>query len=132
MRAIIADTGPLYAAIDIDDQYHQRSKTQIQRINAENLTILVPFPVYLETYNLLLYRLGTEQAIKFARDCIESVYFINPSQEQYIAAAEKTAFFPDQKITLCDAITAILSEEMKLQIWTYDYHFDVMKVQVWR
>ncbi|MBE9238157.1 type II toxin-antitoxin system VapC family toxin [Anabaena aphanizomenioides LEGE 00250] len=132
MRAIIADTGPLYAAIDIDDQYHQRSKTQIQRINAENLTILVPFPVYLETYNLLLYRLGTEQAIKFARDCIESVYFINPSQEQYIAAAEKAAFFPDQKITLCDAITAILSEEMKLQIWTYDYHFDVMKVQVWR
>jgi predicted nucleic acid-binding protein len=132
LRAIIADTGPLYAAIDIDDQYHQRSKTQIQRINAENLTILVPFPVYLETYNLLLYRLGTEQAIKFARDCIESVYFINPSQEQYIAAAEKAAFFPDQKITLCDAITAILSEEMKLQIWTYDYHFDVMKVQVWR
>ena len=132
MRAIIADTVPLYAAIDIDDQYHQRSKTQIQRINAENLTILVPFPVYLETYNLLLYRLGTEQAIKFARDCIESVYFINPSQEQYIAAAEKAAFFPDQKITLCDAITAILSEEMKLQIWTYDYHFDVMKVQVWR
>ena len=51
MRAIIADTGPLYAAIDIDDQYHQRSKTQIQRINAENLTILVPFPVYLETYS---------------------------------------------------------------------------------
>ena len=132
MRAIIADTGPLYAAIDIDDQYHQRSKTQIQRINAENLTILVPFPVYLETYNLLLYRLGTEQAIKFARDCIESVYFLNPSQEQYIAAAEKAACFADQKITLCDAITAILSEEMKLQIWTYDYHFDVMKVQVWR
>ncbi|GCL39161.1 hypothetical protein Th970_04442 [Sphaerospermopsis reniformis] len=103
MRAIIADTGPLYAAIDIDDQYHQRSKTQIQRINAENLTILVPFPVYLETYYLLLYRLGTEQAIKFARDCIESVYFINPSQEQYIAAAEKAAFFPDQKITLLSA-----------------------------
>ncbi|MEA5619334.1 PIN domain-containing protein [Cronbergia sp. UHCC 0137] len=132
MRAIIADTGPLYAAIDVDDQYHQRSQIQIQRINAENLTILVPFPVYLETYNLLLYRLGTEQAIKFARDCIESVYFINPSQEQYIAAAEKAARFPDQKITLCDAVTAILSEDMKLQVWTYDYHFDIMKVQVWR
>ena len=132
MRAIIADTGPLYAAIDVDDQYHQRSQIQIQRINAEKLTILVPFPVYLETYNLLLYRLGTEQAIKFARNCIESLYFLNPSQEQYITAAEKAACFPDQKITLCDAITAILSEEMKLQVWTYDYHFDVMKVQVWR
>jgi predicted nucleic acid-binding protein len=50
LRAIIADTGPLYAAIDVDDQYHQRSKIQIQRINTEKLTILVPFPVYLETY----------------------------------------------------------------------------------
>ncbi|BAZ87891.1 type II toxin-antitoxin system VapC family toxin [Dolichospermum compactum] len=132
MRAIIADTGPLYAAIDVDDQYHQRSKIQIQRINAENLTILLSFPVYLETYNLLLYRLGTEQAISFAKDCIGSVYFINPSQDQYIAATEKAAHFPDQKITLCDAVTAILSEEMKLPVWTYDYHFDVMQVQIWR
>ncbi len=40
---------------DVDDQYHQRSKIQIQRINAENLTILLSFAVYLETYNLLLY-----------------------------------------------------------------------------
>jgi len=132
LRAIIADTGPLYAAIDVDDQYHQHSQIQIQKITAENLTILVPFPVYLETYNLLLYRLGTQQAISFARDCQESVYFINPSQGQYIAAAEKAAQFLDQKITLCDAVTAILSREMKLSVWTYDYHFDVMKVQVWR
>jgi len=43
---IIADAGLLYAAVDVDDQYHQRSKTQIQRINGENLTILLSFPVY--------------------------------------------------------------------------------------
>jgi predicted nucleic acid-binding protein len=66
LRAVIADTGPLYAAVDIDDQYHERSQAELQRINTENLIILVPFPVYLETYNLLLYRLGTEQAISFA------------------------------------------------------------------
>ncbi|MBE9247629.1 hypothetical protein IQ226_00065 [Dolichospermum sp. LEGE 00240] len=46
MRAIIADAGLLYAAVDVDDQYHQRSKTQIQRINGENLRILISFPVY--------------------------------------------------------------------------------------
>ncbi|MBD2281092.1 MAG: hypothetical protein HEQ13_22725 [Dolichospermum sp. DEX189] len=43
---IIADAGLLYTAVDVDDQYHQRSKTQIQRINGENLTILLSFPVY--------------------------------------------------------------------------------------
>jgi hypothetical protein len=25
-----------------------------------------------------------------------------------------------------------LSEEMKLAVWTYDYHFDIMQIQVWR
>ncbi|MHC5831953.1 MAG: hypothetical protein ACYT04_92250, partial [Nostoc sp.] len=80
----------------------------------------------------MLYRLGTEQAISFARQCIPAVHLVNPSQEQYIAAVEKAARFPDQRITLCDAVTAILSEEMKLSVWTYDYHFDLMLVQVWR
>ncbi|WP_203219504.1 hypothetical protein [Nostoc edaphicum] len=41
MRAVIADTGPLYAAVDIDDQYHERSQAELQRINTENLIILV-------------------------------------------------------------------------------------------
>ncbi|MEH2291682.1 hypothetical protein [Nostoc sp.] len=58
----------------------------------------------------MLYRLGTEQAISFARQYIGAVDFVNPSQEQYIAAVEKAARFPDQRITLCDAVTAILSE----------------------
>jgi hypothetical protein len=39
---------PIYAAVDIDDQYHERSQAELQRINTENLIILVPFPVYLE------------------------------------------------------------------------------------
>ncbi|WP_373526143.1 type II toxin-antitoxin system VapC family toxin [Nostoc sp.] len=139
MRAVFADTGPLYAAVDVDDQYHERclrraslTQAELQRINTENLIILVPFPVYLETYNLLLYRLGTKQAISFARQCREAVHFVNPSEEQYTAAVEKAANFPDQRITLCDAVTAILSQEMKLPVWTYDYHFDLMLIQVWR
>jgi predicted nucleic acid-binding protein len=132
LRAVIADTGPLYAAVDVDDQYHERSQVELQRIDAENLTVVIPFPVYLETYNLLLYRLGTQQALDFARQCLEAVHFVNPSQEQYIAAVEKTARFPDQRITLCDAVTAILSDEMNLAVWTYDYHFDLMQVRVWR
>ena len=132
MRALIADTGPLYAAIDVDDQYHQRAQAELQLIEVENLIIVVPFPVYLETYNLLLYRLGTQQAISFAKQCIESVQFLNPSQQQYLAAQEKAARFPDQRITLCDAVTAILADDMNLPVWTYDYHFDLMQVQVWR
>ncbi|MEH2291681.1 hypothetical protein [Nostoc sp.] len=35
MRAVFADTGLLYAAVDVDDQYHQRSQAELQRINTE-------------------------------------------------------------------------------------------------
>lgn len=39
MRAIIADTGPLYAAIDSDDQYHQRARTDLNQIETDNLDL---------------------------------------------------------------------------------------------
>ncbi len=54
IRGIIADTGPLYAAIDIDDQYHQRSQQELKIINQQKLAILVPYPIYLETHKLIL------------------------------------------------------------------------------
>jgi hypothetical protein len=30
------------------------------------------------------------------------------------------------------ALTAVLSEELDLPVWTYDHHFDVMASYVWR
>lgn len=132
MRAIIADTGPLYAAIDLNDQYHTRAQTELKQIESENLTVCVPIPVYLETYTLLRYRLGFTAAINFARDCIGSVHFLNASEEICSKAIEKVAQFPDQRITLVDAVTAVFAEEMSLPVWSYDYHFDVMQISVWR
>lgn len=34
MRAVIADTGPMYAAVDVDDQYHERAQAELQLIEA--------------------------------------------------------------------------------------------------
>jgi predicted nucleic acid-binding protein len=127
LRAIIADTGPLYAAIDPDDQYHTRAQAELKQIESANLIICVPIPVYLEAYTLLRYRLGFTPAINFARDCIEAVHFLNFSQEDCRKAIEKAAQFPDQRITLVDAVTAVLAEEISSPVWTYDYHFDVRR-----
>jgi predicted nucleic acid-binding protein len=49
-----------------------------------------------------------------------------------LAAVKKVSRYPDQKITLVDAIVAVLSEKMNLPVWSYDYHFDVMGIPVWR
>ena len=132
MRAIIADTTPLYGAIDPSDQYHSRAQAELKRIAEENLTVIISFPVYVETYNLLLYRLDFEQATYFTQRCLQFNNLINPTEDQYFAAMEKVRQYPDQKITIVDGITAILSQELNLPVWSYDYHFEIMRVKIWR
>lgn len=132
MRGIIADTTPLFGAIDPSDQYHSKARFELKRIETENLSIFVPVPVYLETYSLLLHRLGFRTAFDFTQSCVDSVQILNPTEEQYLLAVKKVSHYPDQKITLVDAVTAILSEKMKLPVWTYDRHFDIMGTSVWR
>lgn len=132
MKAILADTTPLYRAIDTSDQFHARAQAEIQRIAKEKLIVVVSFPVYIETYSLLLYRLGFEQANRFSQNCLESANLLNPTEEQYLKAIKKVQQFPDQTITIVDALTAILADELNIPVWTYDYHFDVMKISVWR
>ena len=132
MKAILADTTPLYGAIDTSDQFHARAQAEIQRIAKEKLIVVVSFPVYIETYSLLLYRLGFEQANRFSQNCLESANLLNPTEEQYLKAIKKVQQFPDQTITIVDALTAILADELNIPVWTYDYHFNVMKISVWR
>lgn len=132
MRGLIADTTPLFRAIDPNDQYHSRAQLELERIEIEDLTVFIPFPVYVETYSLLLYRLGFSYAYSFTQSCIDSVHLINPTEEEYLAAVKKVSRYPDQKITLVDAIIAVLSEKMNLPVWSYDYHFDVMGIPIWR
>jgi predicted nucleic acid-binding protein len=33
---------------------------------------------------------------------------------------------------LFDATVAVLAQRTGSQVWTYDHHFDVMRVPVWR
>ena len=53
-------------------------------------------------------------------------------EDQYFAAIEKARQFPDQTITIVDALTAIISTQLNLPVWSYDYHFDIMGVKIWR
>jgi predicted nucleic acid-binding protein len=132
MRAIIADTGPLYAAVDTDDQYHQQSQQELIKINQQKLAIIVPYPIYLETHKLVLQWLGVATALKFSKEIKQKANLINPNPDDYEAATSLIYKFTDQKITLFDAVTVILANQMNLAVWTYDYHFDVMQAQVWR
>lgn len=132
IKAVIADTTPLYALVDSSDQYHLKARQELSQIQALNLKVMIPYPIVLETYTLVLYRLGIQRAIKFSEEIKESAELIHPLEEDYTLAWQKVQQYPDQKITLFDAVTASISQRLNTPLWTYDHHFDLMLIPVWR
>ena len=70
--------------------------------------------------------------MKYSQNCLESANLLNPTEKQYLEAIKKVQQFPDKTITIVDALTAILANELNIPVWTYDYHFDVMRISIWR
>ena len=130
-RAILADTGPLYAAVDPDDQYHARAQEQLHALADQGLSVALAYPILLETYTLIRYRLGAGSGAAWLEDVREGSAWVNPSPQDYREAIALVGRFPDQSITLFDATLAIVAARLNLPVWTYDHHFDTMGTDVW-
>ncbi|MGC2112356.1 MAG: PIN domain-containing protein [Candidatus Korobacteraceae bacterium] len=131
-RSVLADTGPLYAAVDPDDIHHRRAHDDLKRLAREKRAVIVPYPTLLEAHSLVMRRLGRATASVWLDEILKSSAPANPSAEDYSDGVMRLAALPDQAITLCDATLAALGARLKIEIWTYDHHFDVMRAKVWR
>ncbi len=132
MRAVLADSGPLYAAAVPSDHLHERAREDLERLARESLAVTVAYPTLLETQSLILRRTHPAAVHRWLREMSRNSRLINPTPEDYRRAIERTYRYPDQPITLFDAVAAILGERLDLPVWTFDHHFDVMGVRVWR
>jgi predicted nucleic acid-binding protein len=130
-RAVLADTGPLYAANDEGDAHHQLALRQLNELARDRREVLIAYPILLEAYSLLLYKLGRSAASGWLVEVAEAP-FVNPTQEDYARGATTVRNLADQNVTLVDATVAALAVRMRVDVWTYDHHFDVMRVGVWR
>jgi predicted nucleic acid-binding protein len=130
-RAVLTDSGPLFAIADESDEHHERALRQAALLTRDRWEILVPYPILLETYTLILFNLGQESALRWLSQILSAV-FISPTPEDYRRAATQVLALPDQSVTLIDATVGVLAGRLGLQVWTYDHHFDVMRVPVWR
>jgi len=130
-RAVLADTGPLYAAADPDDAHHERASQELRRLTRDKYEVVVAYPTLLEAYTLVLFRLGRNAASRWLSD-MAGASMINPTPEDYRQAAATVQALADQPVTLFDATVAALAARLSLQVWTYDHHFDLMRVGVWR
>ena len=131
-RLVLADTGPLYAALDPRDDRFDQAREEVSRLNSERLSVAVSFPILCESYSLVLYRLGTTRAQAWLGAVRGRASLVNLSPQDYEAAADLISGYPDQRLSFFDAVTAVLSERLGLPVWTYDHHFDLMQVEVWR
>ena len=130
--AVLADTGPLYATVDPRDDNFERAREDVDRLNGERLSVAVPFPVLCESYSLVLYRLGVGTAHRWLGEIYDRASLLNPTPEDYGAARGMILAYPDGRLSVFDAVTAVLSERLGLPVWSYDHHFDTMRVEVWR
>ena len=128
---MLADTGPLYAAADPDDAHHKRSRRELRRLADENYEIIVAHPTLLEAYTLVLFRLGEAAAMRWLEE-MAGAALVNPSADDYRQAVVRVQSLKDQSITLFDALVDSLAGRLGVEVWTYDHHFDVMRVAVWR
>ena len=131
-RAVLADTGPLYAAVDPSDDSHERARKDIERLKREGFGVTLTYPTLCEGYSLVVYKLGLEVAHRWLKETRENASQLNPTPEDYRAAEEVALRYRDQDLSLFDAIAAVVSERLSLPVWTYDHHFDVIRADVWR
>jgi predicted nucleic acid-binding protein len=130
-HSVLADAGPLFAALDPHDAHHRRATQELRKLTSEKRDILIAFPTLLETYSLVLFSLGAKIAAGWLSELADSS-LVNPTSEDFRLAFARVRSLPDQRITLFDAVTAAMAMRLGLEVWTYDHHFDVMRVPVWR
>jgi len=131
IRAVLADAGPLYAAVDEADERHRRAADELRKHDEERRLVIVSYSTLLETHALVLTKLGRAPAQTWL-NLMSDAALINPEPEDYRQAVVTLRSFSDQKITLFDALLGSIALRMALPVWTYDHHFDVMRVPVWR
>lgn len=130
-KEVLADTGPLYASVDPSDGYHRRAREEIGRLNREGVSVAVAYPTLCEAYSLVLGRLGTGRAHGWLSEVEGYASLVNPTRQDYQRACERILAYRDQDLSLFDAVAAVMGERLSVAVWTYDYHFHVMGVEVW-
>lgn len=85
----------------------------------------------LESHSLILRRLGIPAARKWLDEVLTGIGFLNPVDEDYLAAAKRIHSHADQPVTLFDGLVAVIAGQLEIPVWTFDHHFAVMGVTVW-
>lgn len=132
MRAVLADTGPLYALAVSTDGLHGRAHEEARRLTREGIGVVGSYTTLFETHSLLLRRTTPTAAQRWQRQLASGSSLITPKAEDFEAVLRQVQRYSDQALSLFDGMVAVLSEQLGIPVWTFDADFDVMRADVWR
>ena len=125
--ALVVDTGPLYAFLDMKDRAHQRCLTLFE--NARE-SILIPSPVLVEVDHLISARLRPQDMAGFLQD-IEYGNFVIADLvlEDYVRVGALIAQYADSDIGFVDAaVLAVVERLGEPKLATLDHrHFGFLR-----
>lgn len=104
----IVDSGPLYAAVDADDDDHARSLEVLQR---SDLELIVPALVVAEVTYLIGRRLGAEIEAAFLRG-LAVLEVEAPAVDDWPVIADLVERYGDFPLGGTDASVAVLAERL--------------------
>ncbi len=125
---ILLDTTPLYGILTPGDQHEARAREAFSSL-APNATVQVPVQVLLELHALIVHRKPRDPSYAYrAVNGIANAYpVVFPTEADVEAALELLKQFPDQAITLADALTASMAARVGASVLTFDSrHFSLM------
>ncbi len=97
---------------DPPDQYHTRAGEELDRVIAAGTSVAVTYLTLAEAYTLVVRRLGPAYAHRWLGQLADGSMLINPEARDYLRAFD-------------------LISRLSLAVWTYDRHFDLLKIKRW-
>lgn len=132
MLPVLVDTAVIYALADRADSAHRAAKGLLEHLLKERAHLLVSLPTVYEAHRLILYRLGIGAGARFLRGYPQLYNLVWPTKGQHLRAVQLLQRFEDQKISLTDAVNAIIAREVQGRVATFDRHYELMGAHVVR
>lgn len=121
----IVDSGPLIAAVEADDDYHEAALTLLRNTDFE---LYIPALVIAEVAYMLGSRLGPRIEAEFLRGVAE-FDVETPANEDWSAIADLVERYADFPLGATDASIVVLAERLGTDVvMTFDFrHFRALR-----
>lgn len=132
-RTVFADTSFFYAALDRRDRDHSRACDLVRSIQEREIGVVTTWEVVVETVTLLRYRysyLGAQTFLRRILPTLNLVYLDETERRKALILFSRVS--RDRRISLCDAISAVVVKERLASIpcLAFDDDFPVLDLTV--